>query len=296
VSDIITLCDGQQVRMGRIRPYAQADTPRFKMLVASDGTQRIIPKLEAYADLTMASPPVTVDLSAKAMATVKRKYANDQYGDCVIAGKAHQIGIWTGNDSDQAVEVSDNQVVSSYHSICGPGDNGCNITAVLDVFKQSGLWGHKIDGYVEVNHTNKLLVQTAIYLLGSLTLGINLPHGWTCTNCVWGPSSGSVGGHDVCVVGYGPDLKDANGKPFNEDGVAVATWGGIALIPWPQFLVRSWVEECYAELSPDWYGKDNLAPNGIDAGSLKNDLDVLGGGTPPPLPDPIHYLNPDLWV
>lgn len=256
------LKDGRIVKLGRIRRKAPAQCLRFSSYF--------------NASLDASPPPTSVDYASKCMASLTRVYLNDVEGDCVIAGKYHQIGLWTGNDGPAPALATDQEVQNAYTSICGPGDNGCVITDVLDVMRSKGLACggvlHKIDGYVSVDWTNKLEVQVAIDVFGSLTIGINLPQQWTCTNCVWDEhATGNVGGHDICCVGY------------NAQGVQCATWGGVVTITWAAFLSRTWIEECYCSLSPDWYGKDNLAPNGIDAASLKADLAKLGGGV---IPDP----------
>ncbi len=89
-----------------------------------------------------------------------------------------------------------------------------------------------------------------------------------------------MGGHDIPAVGYSPK------------GVTISTWGGTRLVTWPAMLSTRWFEECYAILSPDWYGSDKLAPHGVDAATLKADLAKLGGGTVPPieLPDTIDWF------
>lgn len=262
----VTLHDKRIVKLGRRRPAARPQALRFA----------------AYFDprRAKAPPPSSVDWAAKAMAALLRVYLNDQYGDCVIARSYHQYGIWTGNESGTPAQATDAEVLATYHQICGAGDNGCVITDVLDVMRDHGLKVNgvtrKIDGYVSVDWTNKLEVQTAIDLFGSLAIGINLPDAWTCTNCTWSKTTSAiVGGHDVGAVGY------------NAQGVQICTWGGIVTISWDAFLSRDHLEECYALLAPDWYAKGNLAPNGINVQSLKDDLAKLGGGTIPPLPDPI---------
>lgn len=261
----VTLKDGRGVRLGRLRPKARPQALRFA----------------AYFDprKDRQPPPASVDYAQKAMAAIQRMYLNDQYGDCVIAGKYHQVGIWSGNDTGTAQQGSDNEVYQMYQTICGRGDNGCYITDVLDYFRDRGLplsgKLHKIDGYVSVDNTNKLEVQVAIDLFGSLTLGIDLPNDWTCTNCTWDvTNSRIVGGHDVCVCGY------------NAQGVQICTWGGIVTITWSAFTSSKWITECYAQLSPDWYNDDQLAPNGIDVATLKADLAKLGGGVIPDIDPP----------
>lgn len=296
MADTVTLKSGKSVKLGRIRPIETFDDPsgRFRILVFPGGKARATVKLGKHFNAAKDSspPPAKVDWYTKAKASLDRVYLNDQYGDCVIAGKYHQVGVWSANDNTQgeqsAVVGSDQEVLSMYHTICGAGDNGCIITDVLDYFKNRGLpfngTVHKIDGYVSLDWTNKLLVQVAIEVFGSLTIGINLPNDWTCTDCTWDVTNARiVGGHDVCCVGY------------DEKGVQIATWGGIVTITWAAFLKTTWIEECYAELSPDWYGQDKMAANGINYDTLLADLKQIGGGgvpdpgpgpTPPPPPPP----------
>jgi hypothetical protein len=258
------------VKLGRRRPKARPQCLRFG----------------AYFDAVKAAPPPTiVDYAAKAMASIEKVYLNDTYGDCVIAGKYHAEGVWSANDLGSAVLGTDQEVYSAYETICGPGDNGCLITAVLDYFRDKGLTFSgaikKIDGYVSVDWTNRLEVQVALYLFGAITIGINLPQAWT-SNAVWDVTSTPiVGGHDVTCVGY------------DDQGVQVASWGRIYTITWTAFLSSTWLEEAYVMLAPDWYGNDRLAPSGVDADTLRNDLAKLGGGTIPPItPTPVPPPGP----
>lgn len=266
VSSNLTLKDGRQIKLGRIRPKAR----------------RQCLNLAAYYDASKdtAPPPTSVDWAAKAMASLSRWYNNDQYGCCVPTSSYHGIGIWTGNDTPAVALATDAEVLNAYHTICGPGDNGCVITDVLDYARDHGLLcngvRHKIDGYVSVDWTNKKLVMVAIDLFGGGRIGINLPDAWTCTNCTWDVTNTRiVGGHDVRICGY------------DSVGVKVSTWAGLVTITWDAFLSTRWIEEMYVELSPDWYNSDKLAPNGIDVATLKADLDMIGGGGLPPLPDPV---------
>lgn len=292
----LTLCDGTQVRLGHIRPKALGDAGRFRLRVAHDGTHQIIPKLENYVDLAVldSAVPATLDWSAKAMDSIKRVYLNDQYGDCVIASKYHMEGVASANELGSTVLASDQEVLSSYHKICGPGDNGCDIPTVLDAWKNDGLpfngTTKKIDGWVAIDWTNKALVKAALAIFSTICLGINLPSGWTCTNCIWGKSGGNVGGHDVPAFGYSDGdqqfLKDATGKSFGSDGVLIATWGGLVCIPWAEFLSKSWIEEAYVALPQDWYAKGGVAPSGVNVATLQSDLQMLSGGQIPPDPQP----------
>lgn len=263
----------RRVFLGRIRPKVRGRCLRFAKYLRGEGA---------------TPPPSTVDYGAPAQAAIARMYLNDTFGDCVIAGKAHELGVWSGNElgPDQVVIATDDEIYQQYQSLCGPGDNGCVITDVLDAMKTRGFLAggksYRIDGYVGIDWTNKLEVQVALYLFGALTLGINLPEAWTegGDGSTWDSTDTEiVGGHDVTAFGY------------DSDGVWVATWGGKRLITWNAFTSTAWIEECYAQLAPLWYANSRLAPCGVDAAALQADLAQLGSGTIPPI-DPTPTPTP----
>lgn len=267
---------GSTVRLGRIRPKARPMCLKF-------GAYRVPGSL----------PPASVDYAKQAKNALAQMYGNDEAGDCVIAGKMHLAGVWTGND-DTAGDQPDlvgtrEEALRQYQQICGPGDNGCNISDVLDYMHAHGIVvggkNVKIDAYVSVDHTNVEEVKVAILLFGGLTIGINLPRAWADNakpNGIWDVTNSEiVGGHDVCVVGY------------DDRGVQICTWGMVLTISWMAFQNSRWVEECYAQLSESWYGSDKLSKAGVDAKTLLDDINKLGGGVIPPLPeDPPPIVPP----
>ncbi len=260
---IVQLNTGQTVHLGRRPP-----PPGIKVLRVRD-----------YLLPGGPPPPTTVDFASKAMKSINQMYGNDQWGDCVIAGKMHGIGVWTGNDSGVAAVGTTAEAVASYHAICGPGDQGCVIVEVLDVMKTKGLTvggqKHTIEGYVAFDWTNQLETQTATYLFGGGCIGINLPQAWMNAPAVWDVTNTSIiGGHDVQIVAYNPQ------------GVVIATWGGTRTITWAAFLSDRWIDEAYCMLSPDWYGKDGVTPLGVDVATLRADLALIGQGVVPPIPSP----------
>lgn len=284
----VRLADGRTVRLGRIRPLGFFDVGRFRVIILPGGAQKIVPRLDAYYSphLDATPPPDTLDYWAKAAASVAQVYGNDQWGDCVIASAMHEVGLWSGNETGSPAVGNTTEAVNTYHSWCGAGDNGCVITSVLDNTRSVGIpvngVPHKIDDYVAVDWTNPLLVKVAIEIFGSLKLGINLPQAWTSTNTTWDvTNTGIVGGHDVPAGGFTPQ------------GVRIATWGGLVTITWPAFTSRTWLEEAYCPLSPDWYARANVAPSGIDAATLRADLAMLRNGQiPDPGPGPVVHPCP----
>lgn len=260
----------QAVKLGRVRAKSR----------------RNVVHLADFVDLAAADPPPAADYYTKAAASLTRMYLNDQLGCCVVSGKAHSFGVWSANDSDSGgvIQATDQEVLSQYRRWCGHlgNDSGCIIDEVLTRILNEGmvLGGktYRIDGFAAVDHTSKKLVQVALLLTGSATIGINLPAAWTNSD-VWDvTNSRIVGGHDVSVVGY------------DERGVYVSSWGRVYLMTWAAFLSTRWVEEMYVVLSDVWYGPDRMSPAGLDAAALKAALDRFkSGGIPdwvPPAPEP----------
>lgn len=252
------------VRLGRNKPKKVLNCPSLVNFLSTGAPVK---------------PPDRVDYFSKARESVARMYLNDQLGCCVISGKAHSIGSWTANDADSGgqVQATDDEIRQQYRSWCGPGDNGCVITDVLDAMARGGFRAggkvHGLGGYVSCDWRSRDLLRAAVYAFGPVTLGINLPSAWT-SNAVWDVTpTPIVGGHDVCVLGY------------DERGLNVASWGRLYLITWAAVADPRFVEECYALLSPDWYNGDNVAPSGFSVGQLKAALAAVGMGQLPDAPE-----------
>lgn len=263
------------VYLGRKTPHATRGKP---MLALQD-----------YVDKMKNIPaPDKVDWYTKAAASIARMYLNDTYGDCVIAGKAHALGVWSANDPDSGglVLATDQEIYSQYQSICGPGDNGCVITDVLDAMVSNGfLAGGKrypLAGYVSADWTSKELTQKGLAIFGPGCIGINLPGAWT-SNGIWDVTNTSiVGGHDVTPAGYGNSVLGTTA-----DGVVICSWGRLYLITWAAWTSRKWLEELYFMVPTKlWTGADGISPSGVDINTLMADLAAIRGGGVPPMPDP----------
>ncbi len=269
--------------LGRVKPTKNYDYGRFKAVVGSDGKTRYFPRLAKNIDAGAVTVPypASIDWSKNAANVLARMYLNDQYGDCVLAGRYHDVGVKTAADTGVGLEADDAEVYAAYQAACGRGDNGCDMSAVNQYQQKVGLKVkgvvHKTDGAISVDHTNRDLVKAAIVVFGGLNIGMSLPNDWyqSANNAVWDiTNSRIVGGHETFCFAY------------DDKYVYTSTWAGIRKITWAAFLSTKWIDECYTNLSPDWYGSDKLAPNGINATDLKADLALIASGQIPPLPDP----------
>lgn len=254
------------VKLGRIRPTQLPKVVKFDEYFS--------------AKLMSTPPPQSINRRDKAAKSIARMYQNDRWGCCVVSGKGHAFGLWSAVDSDSGGEVAgtDQEILDQYHAWCGPGDNGCVITDVLDKIQRGGMKlggkSYTIDGYVACDWTNKLAVQVVQYLFGATTIGIDLPAAWTESD-IWDVTNTAiVGGHDVTPIDY------------DERGVYVASWGRVYLITWAAFTSTRWLAEFYVILSGSWYNVDKLAPCGVDANALKAALAAIAAGQVPDINPP----------
>lgn len=146
-------------RMGRRRPLARC--PRFS--------------LRNYLMKDLSPPPASCDYSAKAGKALSQLYLNDKFGDCVIAGIGHVVGVLTAGAGNQFV-YSDDQILQLYEAIGGyvpnhPNtDDGCDEQTALNYWQHHGAPSgtHKIAGWVAVNGADPNEYRTALWLFENL--------------------------------------------------------------------------------------------------------------------------------
>jgi len=240
-------------------------------------------KLDYYLDAKAAQIQIPQACDYTSKVNVKwGMLKNDSVGDCAIAGPAHTEMIWNFNEGRSFIPT-DQQVISDYSKVSGydprkdqpngenPTDVGCNLLQVMKYWKKNGICGRKIDGYASVDPQNKLQVQAAIYLFGSVIIGVALPagaknspwylpNGWR-QNRNWRP--GTWGGH--CIVSGKYNMASNN--------IPVVTWGALKDMSWG--FLGQYCDEMYVPLSMDWVGDDKKAINGFDYASLQADLKLF---------------------
>lgn len=247
-------------------------------------------RLSTYLRASLPPAPAVVDYAPAALGVLRDVMANDELGDCVVAGGYHVAGVATSN-AGAPFHATRDQVIRDYSAIGGyvPGnestDNGCQLATALRYWQTHGFAnGTKLLGWLAIDATNRAEVASAMWLFENLYFGIDLPDAWispfpSADGFVWGPGQPDPeNGHCICGVGC------------NANGVQIDTWGLLGTVTWPavaQLAASSASGELYVMLTPDQLGKGQAkAPNGVSWVDLVRDFDSIGGAVPVPAPAP----------
>lgn len=201
-----------------------------------------------FAAILRAAPPKlppSYDFDTTHPGIPTPMFANNQYGDCVMAGRAHQTLRFEDIEQGSVMMITDKDVLKEYLKETGGADSGLVVLDSLSEWRHSG-WKvgkhiFKIQAFAQVNQKNKDEVRQAIYADVGLGFGVQLPKAaqkqiqtgqpWDVTS---GPDSkpGSWGGHYVYVCGYTPA------------GPVCVTWGRKQQMTWA--WVNKYCDEAYA--------------------------------------------------
>jgi hypothetical protein len=199
---------------------------------------------------------------------------NLEAGNCVIAGAGHMVQTWTANQGREVI-IPDKDIIGLYSQLTGydpatgDNDNGLNVLAFLKFWRKTGVAGHKIGAFVQVDHRNHKVLAYANYLFGGVYCGLALPltakdqQIWDVTDLSFTGNAepGSWGGHCVNL-----GIHDPLGYVFS-------TWGEEQYATEP--FVNAYCDEAYAIISQDFLDGKGLAPNGFDLDSLTKDLQAV---------------------
>ncbi|MGH3394082.1 MAG: hypothetical protein ACRDPO_05265 [Streptosporangiaceae bacterium] len=241
-------------RLGKNRPVIDDRTLRFA----------------TYLKPALPTPPTAVEYGDKV--PTWPMYYNDQYGDCTCAAAGHMIQNWTANAATE-VTVPDQSVLTFYEHFVGtppPADAGCNMLQVLRYWRKTGVSQHKVLAFASLDLQNQVQAQNAVWLFGSIYIGVALPDFATQGDMLtvpWAvPPGGPVGnaapnpsnGHCIPAVAY-----DAN-------NLWIVTWGELKSMSWEFY--SAYADESFAVISQDFIAANGLNPAGFDLDALKADL------------------------
>jgi len=221
-------------------------------------------------------------------------YLNDRIGDCTCAGAAHIIEAESTYGQGRTALVSDQDVLTAYQAVSGydpetgRNDNGAVMQNVLSYWRKSGIGGHRILAFAEVDHDNLEQLHAALATFGSIYLGIHCPESaMTQFNegKPWDVVLGSriEGGHAINAGWY--DAEAANWK--------IVTWGAVQEMT--QAFWDAYVEEAWVVIAPEWLNETGRSPGGLDLQALGADFATLTGEANPfPLHPPPPTSSPSL--
>lgn len=261
-------------KLGRRAPHLAATHPRLT--------------LSQFVGDTIAVPEVVdyvSEISTWAM------YLNDTIGDCTIAAAGHMIEAWLGYGSGDTEQpgVTDDQVLATYEAVSGyrpndpDTDRGAVMQDVLDYWRKTGVGGHKIAAFAQVDIKNAAEMKKALYLFGHLYVGVNLPQiaeeqfdagaAWTVVD----DDGGEAGGHAI-TIGY-----------IGRNQCEGITWGRAQVITF-EWLAK-YAEEAWVAISSDWLSKYGVSPEGLDEHALGEAFAAMTG-EPDPFPSPTPVTPP----
>lgn len=232
--------------------------------------------LAKYINKSVISPPP--DAAAWGKEGRYGMLGNDTVGNCVVAGMYHTTQDWI-EDNGGTFDPTTDDALATYSALTGyvPGDEstdqGTDPVQAMEYWKNTGILGHKIVDYLQVDPTDQTQIRVGIWLFGSVGFAWNVP-AYAMTQFNAGKpfdidDSGDQtveGGHWTPMNGYGSDpLLSAN----------VVTWG--ALTSMTARFASKYGEIPLVPLSQDWISQVTAkSPSGFDLDALVADLKQLG--------------------
>lgn len=202
-------------------------------------------KFAAVLKAPPVPPPPSYDFDLTHQGIPTPMFGNDVYGDCVIAGRAHQTLRFEKIEQGSVLMISDKDVLREYMKETGGVDSGLIVLDSLKLWRKRGWRAAKhtyhIQAFAEIDYSNHDEVRRAIFADVGVGLGLQLPMSaqaelqtgqpWSSTS---GPGSGrgTWGGHYVYVPGY------------TKDGPVCVTWGQKQQMTWA--WLDKYCDEAYA--------------------------------------------------
>jgi hypothetical protein len=143
-------------------------------------------------------------------------FGNENFGDCVLAGAAHETLLWCHVGQSQQARFDDKSVLAAYSAITGfnpsdpSTDQGTDMAAAASYRRNTGMTDadgrvHKVKAYLEIDADDLVAHYQALWLFEAVGIGFRFPaSAWSQFKAgkPWSYVRGSSidGGHYVPLV------------------------------------------------------------------------------------------------
>lgn len=252
-----------QYKLGKLPAKIDPRTIQLKKLIPT-----ALPPLPASFDVD----------SGFANFTDTHMFGNDQYGDCVMAGRAHMTLRFEDFEQGFVIPITDKEVEDEYFKETGGQDSGLIMLDSLNEWRQSGWTAagqiYNIYAFAQIDVSNHNELMYSVYLLRGAYTGFNVPQSAMDqfnAGQPWIVVAGSpiIGGHCVYIVGY------------NATGPICVTWGAKQQMEWAFW--DTYFDEAYTiiDAQDPWL---NPATDPLNVSVLSLELSEIISAPPNPTP------------
>lgn len=229
-------------------------------------------KLANYLDASVL-PKIPAEFGHEKAIDAYGMLGNDEVGDCVLAGAAHETMIW-GKEASLSFEFDTAAVESDYTALTGynpddpSSDKGTDMQAAASYRRRIGVVDtagnrHRVGAYVALTPGDPDELAAAAYIFGVVGIGIRVPayaEDEFNAKQPWDVRHGNasiIGGHYVPVVAR-------RGGNF-----CVITWGAVQEMT--VGFYRRYCDEALVYLSTEMLTA-GVSPEGFNLAALQADL------------------------
>ncbi|WP_433568071.1 hypothetical protein ACQP1O_43285 (plasmid) [Nocardia sp. CA-151230] len=229
-------------------------------------------KLGTYLDSAVL-PKIPVEFGHERAIADYQMLGNDEVGDCVWAGAAHETMIW-GREANTTIEFNTEAVESDYSAVTGYNpadpstDQGTDMQVAASYRRRIGVVDsagnrHRVGAYVALTPGNPDELAAAAYIFGAVGIGLRVPayaEDEFNAGKPWDVRHGNatiVGGHYVPVVGR------------RAGNFCVVTWGRVQEMT--TAFYRRYCDEALCYLSTEML-TSGVSPEGFNLAQLQADL------------------------
>ncbi len=124
--------------------------------------------LKLSAILRAIPLPSEYDFDVKHNGVPTPMFGNDEYGDCVMAGRAHQTLRFERAEQGVLISITDKDVLREYLKETGGEDSGLVVLDSLKLWRKRG-WSaakqrFKIKAFAQITQTNRQEVKRAVFI------------------------------------------------------------------------------------------------------------------------------------